>query len=468
MALSFYNSLSKKKENFIPIEDSNVRLYTCGPTVYDVAHIGNFRTFIFEDLLKRFLMFKDYSVTHVMNITDVDDKTIRRSIKEGIALSELTQKYTKLFFKDLTWLKIIPADTYPKATDHVTEMIEMIQILIEKEFAYLTKDNSIFFNISKYPEYGKLINIKSDQLQSSERISEDEYSKDNPQDFALWKGHKSEDGDIWWDSPWGKGRPGWHIECSAMSMKYLGDFFDIHCGGVDNIFPHHENEITQSCAATGSNFVKTWLHAEHLQIEGDKMSKSEANFYSVDDLKNQGFIPEVVRYLLLNGHYRTKLNFSLSKRLEGEQAIQRIVDLSSKLKFIVDDNKVNSDLFPRSHEEFLNALDDDLDTPKALAVLFTWIKKMNKKIEEIELSSEIALSGLNFLNAVDDIFGIIPPQIEMPANIQGLVDKRILSRKNKDWNESDRIREELYNLGWKIEDTPEGSLCKPVWSNKEQ
>jgi cysteinyl-tRNA synthetase len=251
-------------------------------------------------------------------------------------------------------------------------------------------------------------------------------------------------------------------------MKYLGDYFDIHCGGVDNIFPHHENEITQSYAATGSNFVKTWLHAEHLQIEGDKMSKSEANFYSVDDLKNQGFIPEVVRYLLLNGHYRTKLNFSLSKRLEGEQAIQRIVDLSSKLKSIVDDNKVNSDLFPRSHEEFLNALDDDLDTPKALAVLFTWIKKMNKKIEEIELSSEIALSGLNFLNAVEDIFGIIPPKIAMPANIQGLVDKRILARKNKDWNESDRIREELYNLGWKIEDTPDGSLCKPVWSNKEQ
>ena len=467
MALSFYNSLSKKKENFIPIEDDSVRLYTCGPTVYDVAHIGNFRTFIFEDLLKRFLMFKDYSVTHVMNITDVDDKTIRRSIKEGIALSELTQKYTKLFFKDLTWLKIIPADTYPKATDHVTEMIKMIQILFEKDFAYLTKDNSIFFNISKYPEYGKLINIKSDQLQSSERISEDEYSKDNPQDFALWKGHKSDDGDIWWDSPWGKGRPGWHIECSAMSMKYLGDYFDIHCGGVDNIFPHHENEITQSCATTGSNFVKTWMHAEHLQIEGDKMSKSEANFYSVDDLNNQGFIPEVVRYLLLNGHYRTKLNFSLSKRLEGEQAIQRIVDLSSKLKFIVDDNKVNSDLFPRSHEEFLNALDDDLDTPKALAVLFTWIKKMNKKIEEIELNSETALSGLNFLNAVDDIFGIIPPQIEMPANIQGLVNKRILARENKDWNESDRIRGELYNFGWKIEDTPDGSICKPVWSHKE-
>ena len=468
MALSFYNSLSKKKEKFIPINKDSVRLYTCGPTVYDVAHIGNFRTFIFEDLLKRFLLYKDYSVTHIMNITDVDDKTIRRSIKEDKTLAELTQKYTDLFFKDLTWMKVIPADAYPKATDHVNEMIEMIQILIKKEFAYLTKDNSIFFKISKYPDYGKLVNIKSDQLQSSERISEDEYSKDNPQDFALWKGHKSDDGDIWWDSPWGKGRPGWHIECSAMSMKYLGDFFDIHCGGVDNIFPHHENEITQSCAATGSNFVKTWLHAEHLQIEGDKMSKSEANFYSVDDLKNQGFIPEVVRYLLLNGHYRTKLNFSLSKRLEGEQAIQRIVDLSSKLKSIVDDNKVNSDLFPRSHEEFLNALDDDLDTPKALAVLFTWIKKMNKKIEEIELSSEIALSGLNFLNAVEDIFGIIPPKIAMPANIQGLVDKRILSRKNKDWNESDRIREELYNLGWKIEDTPDGSLCKPVWSNKEQ
>ena len=468
MALSFYNTLSKKKENFIPIKDGNVRLYTCGPTVYNVAHVGNFRTFIFEDLLKRFLMYKNYSVTHIMNITDVDDKTIRRSIKEGITLSQLTQKYTDLFFKDLAWLKIIPADTYPKATDHVPEMIEIIQILIKKKFAYLTKDNSIFFKISKYPEYGKLINIQSDYLQSSERISEDEYSKDNPHDFALWKGHKSEDGDIWWNSPWGKGRPGWHIECSAMSMKYLGDFFDIHCGGVDNIFPHHENELAQSCVATGSNFVKTWLHAEHLQIEGDKMSKSEANFYSVDDLRTQGFFPEVVRYLLLNGHYRTKLNFSIKKRLEGEQAIQRIVDLSSKLKSIVDDIKVNSDLFPKSHKEFLNALDDDLDTPKALAVLFTWIKKMNKKIEEIGLSEQTALSGLNFLNAVDDIFGIIPHQIEMPTNIQQLVDKRILARENKDWNESDRIREELFNLGWKIEDTPDGSFCKPLWSYKQQ
>ena len=281
MALSFYNSLSKKKEKFIPINKDSVRLYTCGPTVYDVAHIGNFRTFIFEDLLKRFLLYKDYSVTHIMNITDVDDKTIRRSIKEDKTLAELTQKYTDLFFKDLTWMKVIPADAYPKATDHVNEMIEMIQILIEKEFAYLTKDNSIFFKISKYPDYGKLVNINSDQLQSSERISEDEYSKDNPQDFALWKGHKPEDGDIWWDSPWGKGRPGWHIECSAMSMKYLGDFFDLHCGGVDNIFPHHENEIAQSRAATDSNFVKTWIHAEHLQIEGDKMSKSGKNFYSI-------------------------------------------------------------------------------------------------------------------------------------------------------------------------------------------
>ena len=467
MALSFYNSLSKKKEKFIPINKDSVRLYTCGPTVYDVAHIGNFRTFIFEDLLKRFLLYKDYSVTHIMNITDVDDKTIRRSIKEDKTLAELTQKYTDLFFKDLTWMKVIPADAYPKATDHVNEMIEMIQILIEKEFAYLTKDNSIFFKISKYPDYGKLVNIKSDQLQSSERISEDEYSKDNPQDFALWKGHKPEDGDIWWDSPWGKGRPGWHIECSAMSMKYLGDFFDLHCGGVDNIFPHHENEIAQSRAATDSNFVKTWMHAEHLQIEGDKMSKSEENFYRIEDLKNQGIIPEVIRYLLINGHYRTKLNFSLSKRIEGEQAVQRIIDISSKLKYIVNDTEVNPDLFPKSHGEFIDALEDDLDTPKALAVLFTWIREMNKKIEENELSVEAALKGVNFLKTVNNILGIIPPQLIIPDNIQRLINKRIRARNKKNWNESDRIRDELYKLGWKIEDNPGGSLCKPVWLHKE-
>ena len=468
MSIEFYNSLSRKKEEFIPIKKDSVRMYTCGPTVYDAAHIGNFRTFVFEDLLKRFLIYKNYFVTHVMNITDIDDKTIRRSIEEKIPLSELTQKYKKLFFKDLSWLNIIPADEYPEATGHVSEMIEIIKNLIDKEIAYTTDDNSVFFKISNYSDYGKLVNIKSNLLQSSDRISDDEYTKDNPQDFALWKGHKSEDGDVWWDSPWGKGRPGWHIECSAMSMKYLGDYFDIHCGGVDNIFPHHENEIAQSCAATGSKFVKTWMHAEHLQIEGDKMSKSEGNFHRIDDLKNQGFIPEVIRFLLLNGHYRTKLNFSLSKRIEGEQAIQRIVDISSKLNFMVKNNKVPIDLHSRSHTEFIQALEDDLDTPKALAVVFTWIKQTNIKIEGNDLCMESALSGLTFLKAIDDIMGIIPPPFEIPEKIQRLVDKRILARKEKNWDESDKIRDELYKLGWKIEDTPGGSLCKPVWSLKDR
>ena len=283
MTLMFYNTLSRKKEKFIPIEKNHVRLYTCGPTVYDSAHIGNFRTFLFEDLLKRLLLFKNYSVTHIMNITDIDDKTIRRSNEDGITLKELTHKYTDLFFSDSTWLKILPADKYPKATDHINEMIQMIQKLLDRGFAYVANDKSVFFKISNYPDYGKLIYIKSNLLQSSNRIADDEYEKDSPQDFALWKAYKPADGDVWWDSPWGKGRPGWHIECSAMSMKYLGQYFDIHCGGVDNIFPHHENEIAQSCAATSANFVKMWMHSEHLQIEGDKMSKSEGNFYRIED-----------------------------------------------------------------------------------------------------------------------------------------------------------------------------------------
>tara|TARA_Y100000588_G_scaffold267413_1_gene282474 strand:- start:602 stop:1990 length:1389 start_codon:yes stop_codon:yes gene_type:complete len=462
MTLMFYNTLSRKKEKFIPIEKNHVRLYTCGPTVYDSAHIGNFRTFLFEDLLKRLLLFKNYSVTHIMNITDIDDKTIRRSNEDGITLKELTHKYTDLFFSDSTWLKILPADKYPKATDHINEMIQMIQKLLDRGFAYVANDKSVFFKISNYPDYGKLIYIKSNLLQSSNRIADDEYEKDSPQDFALWKAYKPADGDVWWDSPWGKGRPGWHIECSAMSMKYLGQYFDIHCGGVDNIFPHHENEIAQSCAATSANFVKMWMHSEHLQIEGDKMSKSEGNFYRIEDLKKQGYTPEVIRFLLLNGHYRTKLNFSLSKRTEAEQAIQRIINIKSKLKTFKIKEENKSGPISEHQKNFISALEDDLDTPKALAILYIWIKDTFKEIDKNNFNKINVQAGLNFLEVVENLLGIIPPKINIPEKIQKLVDKRLYAKKKKNWEVADLIRQELIDLGWKLEDTVDGTVCKPI------
>ena len=462
MSIKFFNTLSKKKEIFTPINKDSVRLYTCGPTVYDAAHVGNFRTFIFEDLLKRFLLHKNYTVNHIMNITDVDDKTIRKSINENKSLADLTKKYTDLFFNDLNWLKIVPADVFPKATEHIPEMIEMISKLMDKKIAYKSGDNSVFFNIEKYPEYGKLININKNFLRSSVRISDDEYDKDNPQDFALWKSYKPEDGDVWWDSPFGKGRPGWHIECSAMSIKYLGEYFDIHCGGIDNIFPHHENEIAQSCAATGLKFVNFWLHSEHLQIQGDKMSKSSKNFYRIDDLKKQGFTPEVVRYLLLNGHYRKKINFSIDKRLEGEQALQRIADVYNKLSNFIDDDINSNDSLPPAYDEFIAYLEDDLNTPKALAVVYSWIKIINKSFGSNRIDKKTAMSGLNFLKIVDNIFDFITPKKNIPFQIQSLIDKRNIARESNEWTEADKIRDKILSLGWKIEDTKDGVTCKPT------
>lgn len=296
--ITFYNTLTRKKEPFKPITDGSVSMYTCGPTVYDVAHIGNFRTFMFEDLLKRVLLLSGLKVKHVMNITDVDDKTIHRARAEGISLTKLTETYIHEFHHDLKWLKMIPADEYPKATHHVDGMIQMISSLIESGHAYKEDDGSVYFKVKSYPEYGQLSRLIFDEQQSTERIESDEYSKESVQDFALWKGWKEEDGDVYWDSPWGKGRPGWHIECSSMSMEYLGDHFDIHCGGVDNMFPHHENEIAQSKCASDTKFVNMWLHSEHLMVEGGKMSKSDGNFFTINELRASGYSPENILYQL--------------------------------------------------------------------------------------------------------------------------------------------------------------------------
>ena len=460
MSLRFYNTLSKKIEKFNPISKDIVKIYTCGPTVYDMAHIGNFRTFLFEDLLKRFLIYKGYNVYHVMNITDVDDKTIKHAKKDRKLFQELTSKYSKQFMEDIEYLKIFPADVYPRATDHIEEMIQMIVKLEKDGIAYLSKDNSIYYQLSKDDGYGRLINLNLSKLKSTDRMINDEYSKENPQDFSLWKSWDSEDGDIFWDSPWGKGRPGWHIECSAMSIKYLGEHFDIHCGGVDNIFPHHENELAQSVSATNKPFVNYWMHSEHLQLKGGKMSKTEGNFYTISDLKSKGYSPEEIRFVMLSAHYRTKLSFSIEQCLEARTAIKRIASLYNRLINIANGNLDKYNL-PIEFQDFIKALDNDLDTPKALAIFFKWIRSINKKIDNNQAMNNKDINGsIQFLKIVDNIFGLLIKEDSPPDEIHSIAEEREVYRKAGDWEKADQLRDKIYSLGWVIEDKADGVSIK--------
>ena len=461
MPIKFYNTLTKQKDDFKPITKGEVKLYTCGPTVYDTAHIGNFRTFIFEDLLKRFLLLKGFKVTHIMNLTDVDDKTIARCNKDNISINDLTEKYINLFFKDIQTLKIIPADHYPKATDHVAEMIKMIGQLLDNGYAYKSNDNSIYFKIDKFDEYGKLTNLNFTEQIKTQRIAFDDYSKDNPQDFVLWKAWKLDDGEIFWNSPWGKGRPGWHIECSAMSTKYLGNNFDIHCGGVYNIFPHHENEIAQSECANNQKFVNYWLHSEHLLVDGGKMSKSADNFYKIPDLIGSGFTPEALRYLLLSGHYRTNINFSADKKHEAIKVIQRINDFYNRLLNLTANRDKTSDL-PEANNSFEKALDDDLNAPEALAIFFDWLRKTNAKIDTNNISNMEIATALNFIEKFNSVFDLIAEKSDVPSKVIRLVNEREEARKNKDWTKADSIRNQILKMGWTIEDKPDGFKLKPV------
>ncbi|NQT81429.1 cysteine--tRNA ligase, partial [bacterium] len=363
MALTFHNTMARRKEEFVPLEEGEVRMYTCGPTVYDNAHIGNFRSYIFEDILRRYLKYRGYRVIQVMNLTDVDDKTIRDSRKGGISLAEHTEKYIRAFFEDIDTLHIERAEFYPRATEHVAEMIEIVSGLLEKDYAYKGEDGSIYYRIDKFEDYGKLAHISPDLLRPGVTVNTDEYDKESVGDFALWKAWDEEDGDVFWESPFGKGRPGWHIECSAMSMKYLGETFDIHTGGVDNIFPHHDNEIAQSEAYTGKQFVRYWLHAAHLIVEGRKMSKSLGNFYTLRDLLGKGYTGRQIRYLLMSCHYRQQLNFTFEGLESAKNGLQRIDDFLAKLDD-ADSSEGAGDVAERiemARQSFTSALDDDLN-----------------------------------------------------------------------------------------------------------
>jgi cysteinyl-tRNA synthetase len=462
MALRFFNTLTRTKEEFVSIELGKVRMYTCGPTVWDYAHIGNFRAYIVADLIKRYLGYKGYEVKHIMNITDVDDKTIAGSQSEKVSLSEYTQRYKKAFFEDLENLNIEKADLYPEATAHIVEMVDLVKKLLEKGYAYQL-EGSTYFKISTFPPYGQLSKMKMEDLKGGVRISKDEYEKEEVGDFALWKGWDEKDGEVFWKTERGKGRPGWHIECSTMSMKYLGKHFDIHTGGVDLIFPHHENEIAQSQAATEEKFVNFWLHNEFLMVEGKKMAKSLGNFYTLRDVLNKGYNPMAIRYLLMSTYYRQQLNFTFQGLEGAKNALQRFYDFMDSLTRVKNqkDNAMVDEILRKAKVGFENALDDDLNISEALGVIFDLVRDVNRLIDEGKLSSSDALKVINQMKSFDKVLGILQKEeLVLDDKIKELILKREEARRNKDWALADKIRKEIKSLGIIIEDTPEGPKAK--------
>jgi cysteinyl-tRNA synthetase len=440
-----------------------VGLYTCGPTVHDFAHIGNFRAYVWEDLLRRWLEFRGFEVHHVMNITDVEDKTIRRSAETGVSLDEYTARYVEAFFEDLKTLAVRPAHEYPRATDHVKEMIEIIEALEKAGHTYIS-EGSVYFRIETFPGYGRLSNLERRETLAGARIDSDEYEKDDVRDFVLWKAPKDE-GEPTWDSPWGPGRPGWHIECSAMSMRYLGRSFDLHTGGVDNIFPHHENEIAQSECATGEPFVRYWMHCAHLMVDGQKMSKSLGNFHTLRDLLERGHSPRTLRYLLLGTHYRRSLNFTFEAAAQAEGELARIDDLRRRLDEVDDEAPGGEALERRAQEAlrgFTEGLDDDLNISGAMGELFTLVREANSALDAGTAGRRGRDAVLGVLDRLDDVLGVLSPPTEedLDAEIEALITRRQEARARKDWAEADRIRDELDARGIVLEDTPRGVRWK--------
>lgn len=459
--LTLFNTMARTLEPFEPKDSAMVRLYTCGPTVYDFAHIGNFRTFLFEDILRRTLLFLGYGLRHVMNITDVDDKTIRGALREGLSLEAYTTPFIKAFFEDLDALFIQRAEDYPRATDFIHPMISMIEELIEKEYAYVGTDGSVYYNIRAFKAYGKLSHLKMDELKENMALH-DEYDKQNASDFVLWKHYdKERDGSVFWESPFGKGRPGWHMECSCMAIEMLGPNLDIHAGGVDNIFPHHENEIAQSEALTDKPFATLWMHSEHLLVEGKKMSKSAGNFWTLRDLIDKGYSGREVRALLISAHYRTQHNFTI-EGLEGvRRSLERLDTFQERLK--VGGSLTCKEACADLMERFTAALCDDLNMPKAWAALFDFVRTVNAKLDK-ELLSEEGLSQIKeSLAKIDSVFGVLESEHEViPQEVVDLALKRQEARAKKEWAEADRCRSALQDLGYTIEESSQGYRLKRV------
>ena len=465
----FFNTLGRQLVPLQPLEAGRVRIYTCGPTVYNHVHIGNLRTFLFEDVLRRSLRYLGYDVTQVMNLTDVDDKTIRGAQEAGVSLDDYTAPYIDSFFADLDTLHVDRADLYPRATRHVPEMIEITERLLAAGVAYLN-EGSVWFRIAADADYGKLSGVDLEQVQQGERVASDEYGKEDVRDFVLWKGAKP--GEPSWDSPWGPGRPGWHIECSAMSMKYLGETFDVHCGGVDNMFPHHENEIAQSESATGKPFASLWLHSEHLIVDGQKMAKSLGNFYTLKELVELGRDPRAMRYLLLSVHYRQKLNFTFEALDAAAAALQRVDDLRLRLQTAAEGEGERgdvADLAATLGEEFAAALADDLNTSGALGALFKFVKSVNVAVDDGRLGKGDRERVAAALADVDRVLGVLDASEwasaaaaggPSDAEVEDLIEQRQAARRSRDFARADEIRQQLATQGVVLEDTPAGTRWK--------
>lgn len=460
--IKFFNTLSGKVEPFQPLVPGKAGLYTCGPTVYDYAHIGNFRSYIFEDLLKRFLQHQGFSVHHVMNITDVDDKTIKGSQREKISLSDYTRKYIQAFFRDIDTLNISRADHYPRATGHIPEMVDIIKSLLEKGFAY-QKDGSYYFNVSRFSRYGRLSKIDVSQLKSGERTESDEYAKENIHDFALWKAPKKEE--PFWETDIGPGRPGWHIECSAMSSKFLGNTFDIHCGGVDNIFPHHENEIAQSEAASGQPFVRYWLHCHHLIVEGHKMSKSKGNFYTLNDLLEKDVDPMALRFLLLSTHYRKTLNFTFDALDQAQASVQRMKDFLYELNHRTFEEGINKNVtksVENAKRKFDSAMENDLNISMALSAVFEFIKNSYRLMQSSQIREKNVRELRGAIDTWNEVLAVLPEgkEDQLEPRLMEKIQARNKARAEKKYAEADRLRDDLLQEGIILEDTKEGVRWK--------
>jgi cysteinyl-tRNA synthetase len=460
--LHLYNTLTRVKEEFQPVHPGEVRLYTCGPTVYDYAHIGNFRTFVVEDLMRRYLIYKGYRVIQVMNLTDVDDKTIRGARQAKTTLSEYVKFYAQAFFEDLRTLNIQRAEHYPAATEHIPEMVALINRLLDHGYAY-PAGGSIYFKVDAFPAYGRLSHLEERQLQAgaSGRMDADEYEKEDVRDFALWKGWTEDDGDVYWETELGKGRPGWHIECSAMAMKYLGSPIDIHAGGVDLIFPHHENEIAQSEGATGQLFVQHWLHCQFLLVDNQKMSKSLGNFYTLRDLLKRGYKAKAIRYSLLSTHYRQAQNFTLEGLVAADAAVQRLQDFMANLQTAEGLGTPVDGLISRTVQRFEAGMDDDLNISLGLAAIFEFVRDVNRLLAEGRLSRQNAQAVMATMRQFDRVLGIVDEDgAAVDADVEHLAREREQARKRRDFATADRLRSEIAALGYVIEDTPRGPRLK--------
>jgi len=461
-----YNTLSRKVESFAPADGETVRIYTCGPTVYRPAHLGNFRTFLFEDLLRRVLALRGWKVVQVMNLTDVDDKIIQAAHERGTTIYEITAPVAKIFHGDRKFLRIQDAEIYPKATDHIPEMIDIVRRLVDRKLAYKADDGTVYFAIDKFKDYGKLSRLDTREVKAGARVLQDDYSKENAQDFALWKAAKAEDEATGasWDSPWGRGRPGWHLECSAMAMKYLGETLDIHGGGIDLIFPHHEDEIAQSEGATGKQFSRFWCHGEFLLTEGAKMAKRLGNVATVQDLRDQSVPAAAYRHFVFSTHYRKQLNMSGEALEASIEGVRRIGDFALRLSEATAATPELEKIAEQAESEVTAALYDDLNAPIALGALYTFVRKANAELDRKGID-KLALERARAVFArINSVLDVIPDAVGADPEIASWVEERLAARKSarasRDFAEADRIRAEIEAKGIAIEDTPHGTKWK--------